>query len=511
MNDTDFEDEIDVAGIVQRRKQILSDQEYRRTYRAHDFINYSPKQKELLKSTASALYAKTSNQFGKTQAAAGMVTMQVTQEFPPWFTGWKQPKLTLSRPHSMVVWCFAPTGQMMRDGIQSRLLGDVAAGLVGTGTLPAESIINVQNARGLSGSVDSVTIRRQDGTTAVIRFKSYEQGREAAQSEAVDFIVCDEMPTDMGLWSELLARLSATSGRIWLTATPRKQQSAIALWFKEPGHPERETITATIFDAAHLSDAQREEMKARYANNPLEAATRLYGADYTGGGNVLWAPQDEVAMDRPLESFPSYFHKIIGFDPSHGGLSESAHPAGVVFCLFDRASDMFYVVDAFKGQHLLPEQLARRILTPAWGNAPVAWGAAERQGTGKDGKSYQQMYKELGLRMLAEHATLPGGGVGLDASFELLQQAISNGKLKINRHLIDLWDEIAGLERDEDNKIIPSRDDLLSALRYAFLMRKHAREVSERSGGVFAGLYADRTPRMASGLTFNLFDPSRDE
>ena len=247
MSEIDFEDEkIDVVGIVERRKKILSDQDYRRTYRAHDFVNYSPKQKELLNSQATALYAKTSNQFGKTQAAAGMITFQTTQEFPPWFEGWKQPKLNLVRPHSMVVWCFAPTWQMMRDGLQSRLLGDIAAGLVGTGTIPAENIINVQNARGIAGAVDSVTIKRKDGTTAVIRFKSYEQGREAAQSEAVDFIICDEMPTDMGLWSELLARLSATSGRIWLTATPRKQQSAIALWFKEAGHAERQTITATI-------------------------------------------------------------------------------------------------------------------------------------------------------------------------------------------------------------------------------------------------------------------------
>ncbi len=206
-------------------------------------------------------------------------------------------------------------------------------------------------------------------------------------------------------------------------------------------------------------------------------------------------------MDRPLSSFPSYFHKIIGFDPSHGGMSESAHPAGAVFCLSDRGSDVFYVVDGFKEKHLHPEQLASRILRrPEWGNAPVAWGAAETQGTAKDGKSYQQLFKELGLKMLSTWATNPSGGLSLDVSFDLLQQAISNGKLKINRHLVDLWDEIAGLERDEDNKIIASRDDLLSALRYAFMMRKSAREVSEREGGVFADLYADRKPSMAAGV-----------
>ncbi len=298
----DFEPDIDVAGLAERRKKALSGQEYRRTYRVGDFIVYSPKQRELLNSQAMALYAKTANQFGKTTAAAGKIAMLTTQTFPPWYEGWKQPELKLIRPHSMVVWCFSTTWQMLRDGLQVRLLGDVSAGLVGTGLLPLEAIINVQNARGITGAVDSATIRRRDGSTAVIRFKTYEQGREAAQSERVDFIVCDEMPTDMGLWSELLARLSATSGRIWLTATPRKQQSAIALWFREPGHPERQTITATFFDAPHFTAEQRSEMQQRFANNPAEAQTRLLVRTSLAAGKCYgrrWTKSAWIARCRP--------------------------------------------------------------------------------------------------------------------------------------------------------------------------------------------------------------------
>lgn len=484
--------EIDIAGIVRRARAEMSDSEYRRRFRAGDFIIYSPKQRELLNSTAQALYAKTANQFGKTTAAGGMVTFQTTQIFPPWYAGWKQPKLNLVRPHTMIVWCFAPTWQMLRDGLQSRILGDVASGQVGTGIMPAENIVSLQMARGIAGAVDSAVVKRADGSTAVIRFKTYEQGREAAQSESVDFVVCDEMPTDMGLWSELLARLSATSGRIWLTATPRKQQSAIAQWYKEADHPERQIITATIDDAAHLTDAMREEMKARFANNPLEAATRLYGADFAGGGAIFNTPMaNYVATFDPAE-FPSYYKWIIGLDPSHGGLSASAHPAGAVLCGLDPDSQTLFVCDCLRLRNAMPETLVRSILSWPQGDAPVAWGAAENQGTGGAPQTYAQLFKGLGLNMLREHAQFKTGGYALEPSLDQIEQMMAGGKLKIHRKCHDLFEEIQGYERDENTgKPIPLRDDLIAALRYAVLMMRYAKVLDPerpRHGGIYRGV-----------------------
>jgi phage terminase large subunit-like protein len=497
-----LDQDIDVATIVRRASEKLSVAERNRRFRAIDFLKLSPKQWRCINCTAMALYVKAGNQIGKTTLAAAMAVFQTIQLVPPGYAGFRQPKLNLVRPHSMVVWCLAPTWQMMRDGLQTRILGDVAAGLVGTGLMPAENILSIQNARSIAGAVDSAVVKRGDGTTAVIRFKTYEQGREAAQSEAVDLVLADEMPDDMGLWNELLARLSATSGRIWLTATPRKQQSPVSLWFKEPGHPERMTIGATIDDAEHLSDQQRAEMKARFANNPLEAATRLYGRDYEGGGLVLRCTKEAAGTDRRSDDFSEYICMIVGLDPSHGGLSDSAHPTGIVSCLYDRQTDEFFVQDAFKQKHLSPEQTAAIVLQSPWSGAPVAWGHGETQGT-SDGKTYAEMFKALGLRMLPSHAVLPGGGYGLDASFDLLQQGISNGKVKINKYLVDLWDEIAGLERDENNKIIAARDDLLSALRYAYMMRKFARPMSDCSPRFFGSRGSQARQHFAKDTEFS--------
>lgn len=516
-----FDDsEIDIASMLQKARREMDDSTWRHTFRKIDFMNFSPKQKSALNSQASALYLKTNNQFGKTTAATGIVVFQTTQEFPPWFTGWRQPKLNLVRPHSMVVWCLAPNWQMARDGIASKILGDYASGQIGQGLMPAENIVSVQAARGIAGAIDSVVIRRKDATTAVIRFKTYEQGREALQSESVDLIIADEMPTDMGLWNELLARLSATSGIIWLTATPRRQQSPIAQWYKEPGHPERQTITATIDDTTHLSETQRSEMKARFANNPAEAATRLYGQDYAGGGNIFTIPPEAITFEcgpERLQAFgSSRYHHILGLDPNHGGASPSAHPTGAVQCAYDHYSDTFYVLDAirFPGGTAL-DTIVARIRDWELGDARVAWGAAENQTAFGTSESIAQIYKRKGLNMLHNHATVdgnPGGGVALEPALTLMQEAFAARKLQVASHLHEWLDEYCSYERDEKNAVIKVRDDLLDATRYAFLMRKHARHCDgekrpfgnynndrnrERNTGVGGG--------MCLGLDFDIF------
>jgi phage terminase large subunit-like protein len=437
-------------------------------------VELADQQKRALNTNARYLYVKAGNQSGKSELGAFKAACEALQRFPDGYTGYRAKKHgKLNRAFDRVIWCLAPNNLMVRDTAQQRLLGNVGAGATGQGLIPADRILDLQMARGVAGSVDTAIIRDDMGGSSAIQFRSYEMSRDALQGQPVDHIWLDEMLTDMPMFNEFLARGTATSGSIWLTATPRKQQSPVALWWREEGHAERQTVRMSTRETTHLSVEQVASMEAAYS--PIERKTRIEGEDFAGGGLVLFAPKDDVGMDRPLSSFPNWMRKIIGFDPSHGGLSESAHPAGVVFCLWDPTVKIFYVVDAFRERHLLPEQLAARIKQTPWADAPVAWGHGERQGT-STGESYAAMYKRLGLRMLGTHATLPGGGYSLDVSFDIIQQEVSNGRLKINRHLHDLWDELGGLERDDNGKIIAIRDDILSALRYAHMMRNYARE-----------------------------------
>lgn len=313
------------AKSIKRAKAALSDSEYRRRYSKIDLVDLADQQKRLLNSQSRFTYAKAGNQAGKTETGAFKVVCTALGRFPSYYAGYRTPPNRLTnRPYSKIIWCLAPTSQVLRDAAQTRIFGDVAGGLTGTGLMPAERIVSVQASRGIAGGIDTAIVRADDGSLVAIRFKSYEAGREAAQSEAVDLIWCDEMLADMSLWNELLARTTATSGEIWLTATPKKQQSPVALWFKEPGHPDRSTVTLSTRKTKHLTDEQVETMAASYS--PIERRTRIEGEDYAGGGLVLHAPMDEVGIDRRIESFPTWARKIVGFDPSHGGLSESAAP-----------------------------------------------------------------------------------------------------------------------------------------------------------------------------------------
>ena len=476
----DDDPQVDFQTVLKLARIEMDDGEYRRKFRLLDFMQFSPKQKAALNSSASALYLKTNNQFGKTTVAAAMVVFHALQEYPPWYGGWKPPKLDLIRPHSFVAWALAPNTLLCRDGLQAKICGDYASGALGQGLLPAEAVRSVQISRGISGALDTIVCTRADGTTAAIRFKSYEMSREALQSETCDFIVADELPDEMGIWNELNARLSATSGRIWLTATPRRQQSPVAAWFKEPSHPERETITATIDDTTHFTAAQRQEMKDRYANDPAEAATRLYGSDFAGGGQILTTPMHVYVEDRDPNDFPMHTKYIIGIDPSRGGTSAAASKSAAVLCAVDDYARRIHVIDCIRMLAPLPESFVAAILQ--WDCAdqiPVAWGSAENAPGlgGKANESYAAMFRRLGLRCLPSHSVLEGGSVALAPQIDLLNHMMATGRLKVNRRCADLLEEIASWEYDEKGAVIARRDDIIASLRYAVMSSKSAKAV----------------------------------
>jgi hypothetical protein len=89
----------------------------------------------------------------------------------------------------------------------------------------------------------------------------------------------------------------------------------------------------------------------------------------------------------------------------------------------------------------------------------------------------------------------------------------------IASHMSELAEEILNYHRDEDYKIVPLRDDLISAVRYAFMMRRQGKpldtcEVYERAPGTPSPESFEprpprrdrsREPTMARGVDFNVW------
>ena len=117
----------------------------------------------------------------------------------------------------------------------------------------------------------------------------------------------------------------------------------------------------------------------------------------------------------------------------------------------------------------------------AWGavkmwaqNVPTAWpldGLQTEKGSGKEQRKY---YQDAGWKMLADYATWPDGSNGVEAGVYEIRDLMSKGKFKVFRGLRDWFDEFTQYHRDDRGNIVKIRDDLMSATRYAYMMRRFA-------------------------------------
>ena len=90
-------------------------------------------------------------------------------------------------------------------------------------------------------------------------------------------------------------------------------------------------------------------------------------------------------------------------------------------------------------------------------------------------------------------------------AIEEIRELMFQGRLTIGGHNHELLDEMRSYHRDENFKIVKVRDDLVSAFRYAVMMRRSGKPRSECEGiGIggggmpYAGQQPDRSQRRAS-------------
>ena len=65
-----------------------------------------------------------------------------------------------------------------------------------------------------------------------------------------------------------------------------------------------------------------------------------------------------------------------------------------------------------------------------------------------------------------------GGGYHVEPAIEEMCGYMKRGAFAIASHMSELGEEILNYHRDEDYKIVPLRDDLICAVRYALMMRR---------------------------------------
>lgn len=475
----------DPNDIRRHQKRMLTNEQYRKKYRRLDFYKPNLKQIDFHNTDIRELMLRANNQGGKTHAGGAQMAMDATQLYPEWYKGRRflNPP-AIERPFEWLGWAACDTSSTTRAGVQTKLLGDMSQdnGL-GTGMIPLDSIVGKPSmARGIADFVDTVTIRRESGGTALIRFKTYEQGRKAFQGEPVDEIWPDEDEGDDSLNGEMLARLTTTNGRIIRTMTPVIGLTPVRKRFKQktPGTAE---ILMTIWDCAvskggHIPDERIPEIIASYKEH--ERATRAFGADMQGEGAVFDFPSEQIRHTLDPRDVPPWWPWMWGLDFRHSGSASSGHPFAAVLACWDRDTDTIYVMHAIRMLGLAISHVEAMKQVPRW-EAPVAWPHdGGRGGSLIDGDTVAQTYRRFGLNLRREHATHPTGGFDFEGGLREMENRFGSNRLKVAAHLTDWFDEYQGYHR-KDGLVVKIDDDLLSATRVLCMDIRFAKTVENFS------------------------------
>lgn len=393
------------------------------------------------------------NQLGKTIAGAAEMAIHLTGRYPDWWQGRR-----FSKP--IAAWASGVTGESVRDTTQRLLVG--RPGEYGTGMIPAECIVGEpKKAMGTPDLLDSVQVKHASGGQSRLYFKRYEQGREKWQGETLDVVWFDEEPPP-DIYTEGLTRTNATGGMAYMTFTPLLGMSDVVMRFMNEESPDRIVVSMTIDDVEHYTPEERARIVASYPAHEREA--RAKGIPTLGSGRIFPIEEESIKV-QPFQ-IPSHWPRINGIDFGWD------HPSAAAHCAWDRDADCWYVVKAHRQREATPVLFSAAV--KAWGNwVPTAWPHDGLQHDKGSGEQLARQYANAGLLMLKDRATFEDGTNGVEAGLMDMLDRMQTGRFKVFANLDDWFQEFRMYHR-KDGKVVKERDDLLSATRYALMMKRKA-------------------------------------
>lgn len=502
----------DPAKLLRLARQAYTSSEYRRKFHVADFWGqaqwYEP---QLRFFTAGARHhqrlIRGGNQTGKSFCCAFEAGLHMTGQYPKWWTGRRFAKPTRG-------WVIGPERTLVRDGPQKKLTA--MQGEFGTGTIPLAAFAGRPiMVPGGTGSIDTISVTHEtDGAKdglSTVTFKSFEQGAEKMQAESVDWIWIDER-SSAEIYSELIARTTATDGILFLSYTPLKGGGELTYRFLNEYSPDRIDIRIDAQDAKHISAERRATLEESYL--PHEREARIHGIPQLGIARVFPFPIESLMREfNPEADIRAWARWIVGIDFGYG------HPFAAALCAWVPDLDEFFVVDGFKMERGEAFYHVKRVAGMCRGlRIPIAWPHDGNSHEKSSGIALADVYRRLGAPMLGKHAENKGGGYHTEPAIEEMLGYMKRGTFAIASHMSELGEEILSYHRDEDYKIVRLRDDLISAARYAFMMRRSGKLSAEcDSYGVAPGVGSRvqydprpqqrpvRQQQMAKGIEFDLF------
>jgi phage terminase large subunit-like protein len=487
MTDPDMSEGPDPRQLAKLARRTMSAMEWRQKFRRIDFLGASfwyRTQLDFFAAGCTGIHQRLiygGNQTGKTLCCAAEVVWHATGAYPSWWTGWRPKK-----KGGLRIWASGESVALVRDSIQRHLCGFPE---IGTGLIPAESFHGkVIMVPGGTGAVDTVFVQHvdEDGNPdgiSSISFKSFEQRRERLQSETVDLVWIDERCSSE-IYAEFLARTSATNGHLLVSFTPVGAGAAGGVTYRflsEPS-PDRRAFRIPGDEARHISADRRAELAGEYSE--AERETRLEGHPQLGSGPVfpiellggLIKEFDKETM------VPDDARHTVGIDFGFN------HPFAAVWIAW--TAQYLWVIDSFRVDRLTPMYHVQRIHNMTGGlRIPIAWPHDGHVHSPNNGIALIQEYKQNGANVLPSHAVNHGTtNYSVDPALEEIRAMMYAGTLIINPANRELLDELRNYHRDEDYRVVKQMDDLVSAFRYAVMMRRSGKPREQCRGIGFGNL-----------------------
>jgi phage terminase large subunit-like protein len=398
------------------------------------------------------------NRVGKTRTGLTVDAYHLTGNYPDDWTGHRF-------EHAPRVWLLGFSMEKTRDLLQQPLFGRLeGAGFMG-GLIHKDLITGHFSAQGTSGAMREVRVKHRSGGESICQFWSYSQGQHAIMGDSVDWYHIDEEPRDKAIYPQVLTRTATgdkgRGGRGILTFTPENGRTELVVQFMDNPGVGQYMQRATWNDAPHLTDETKEQLLSGYPEWQRDMRTK--GLPLLGTGLIF----DIKIPTCKAFPCPDHWYVINGMDFGWD------HPQAHCQLLWDKDEDVIYVSKLYRKSKQQPYEVWHNV--KSWArNVPTAWpsdGLQTEKGSGKSQKSY---YEEAGWSMLSMHAQWPDGGVSVEQGLMEMYDRFKTGKLVIFDHLSDLLDELMQYHRDEKGSIVKVADDAISAVRYAYMMRRFA-------------------------------------
>jgi len=470
--------------------QLLEEQKRRQAQRlaALQFESLYDWQLKFVAATAdhTSCMLMAANRVGKTRTGLTVDAVHLLGDYPDNWPGHKFDTAPLC-------WLLGFSMEKTRDLLQTPLFGRLEGGKWTGGLIPADRIVDHKSATGTSGAMREVRVKHSSGGISTVQFWSYSQGQHAIMGDSVDWYHIDEEPRDKAIYPQVLTRTATgdkgRGGRGILTFTPENGRTELVVQFMDSPAASQYMQRATWDDAKHLTEKTKRELLEAYPEWQRDMRTK--GLPLLGAG-LIFDIGDDTIKCQPFEC-PDHWWVVNGMDFGWD------HPQAHVQLWIDRDTDTIYLAHAWKKSRTTPAT-AWSAIKPWARNVPTAWPMDGLQSEKSSGEQQKAAYQDTGWLMMPEHATWPSGGVGVEAGLVELYQRMENGTFKVFSHLSDWFEEKLNYHRDENGHIVKVNDDLLSATRYAYMMRRFAKQKRETNPSVLSNFVMPR-PIQAKRLS----------